>query len=110
MQAGKEWLKSFMNRSANLSIHKREATSLGQATSFNEHNVHTFLKNLNKNLPANKIQPRRIWNMDIGSRRQEGQAAWTGDLCSTRCPSHGSILCQLFRSKHSPDFNMAKEN
>ncbi|XP_043461173.1 uncharacterized protein LOC122497871 [Leptopilina heterotoma] len=62
--ASKDWMLSFMRRHPDLSLRKPQATSLGRATAFNEHNVSMFFTKLKDVIERFNINPENIWNMD----------------------------------------------
>lgn len=62
--AGEEWLYGFMKRNPNLSLRQAENTSLSRNTSFNEHNVKTFIDNLDELIKKIKVPPSLLLNLD----------------------------------------------
>lgn len=63
-RAGKDWIKSFMNRFPSLTLRKPENTSLARATGFNEVSVGQFFDNLERALQKYRIPPEKIYNLD----------------------------------------------
>lgn len=64
--AGKDWMSSFIKRH-HLSLRKPEPCSLARNTSFNQHNVNEFMKNLQtvfEREPSLAVEPNRIYNLD----------------------------------------------
>lgn len=64
--AGLEWLRNFMKRHSFLSIRHPEACSIARSSSFNRHNVETFMDKLKEVLERNPSfsDGSRLWNLD----------------------------------------------
>ena len=91
-EAGREWMKAFMNRNPQLTLRKPEATSIARAGAFNRHNVGEFFTNLTWILKQTGVSGMRI----VKSRRnrihdcpetcegycwQRNKAGWKGHVC-----------------------------
>ncbi|CAH1963196.1 unnamed protein product [Acanthoscelides obtectus] len=64
MMAGVDWLKGFMKRHPDLSIHKSEATSAARAMGFNKVAVDKFHSLLGEIYDKYNLRPDRIYNCD----------------------------------------------
>ena len=62
-KAERDWMWSFMKRH-NLSLRSPEATTLGQATSFNRAIVGISFKNISDIMDRYHFSPENIYNMD----------------------------------------------
>lgn len=62
--AGKDWFYGFRDRHKELSLRAPEPTSLSRATSFNKHNIDSFLNNLKKIYEKYNLSADRIYNCD----------------------------------------------
>ncbi|GFO12186.1 tigger transposable element-derived protein [Plakobranchus ocellatus] len=58
---GRDWLIGFMVHNSKLSLRKPEATSMARGTSFNRHNVATFIKNLEEVYRSIKVIPFNVY-------------------------------------------------
>jgi len=63
-KAGKEWLRSFLRRHAEISIRCPEATSIGRVIGFNRPNVNRFFEAYRAELEKGTFDASRIYNMD----------------------------------------------
>ena len=61
---GAEWFTAFLKHHPSLSICKREATSLAQASGFNPTSVKEFFEDLHAVMVRHKLGLADIWNMD----------------------------------------------
>jgi len=62
--AGKEWLRSFLKRNADLSIRAPEATNISRAVGFNRAQVAIFTNLLKECFQSGKYTAQSIWNVD----------------------------------------------
>ena len=63
--AGKDWLKGFRKRKADITLRQPEPTSLARAAAFNRKNVESFFHNLREVYTrGNNISPQKIFNLD----------------------------------------------
>ena len=62
-KAGKGWWLGFKKRQ-NLALRTPEATSIGRASAFNQHNVTMYFSNLSIALDKYKFEGRQIFNVD----------------------------------------------
>ena len=64
--AGKDWLKGFRKRKADITLRPPEPTSLARAAAFNRKNVGNFFHNLRVYTRGNNISPQNIgiFNLD----------------------------------------------
>ncbi|GFN79162.1 tigger transposable element-derived protein 6-like protein [Plakobranchus ocellatus] len=75
--AGKDWLKGFKSRHAQLSIRTPEPTSIARATAFNKTNVGPFFDKLKQLYEELSLTPERIYN----SIPSPGQVRFSLLLC-----------------------------
>ena len=63
--AGFDWARGFLSRNNSISLRTPEATSIQRMANFNQHNVKTFMDNLENVLRRNPTYgPDQIWNLD----------------------------------------------
>ena len=63
--AGSDWARGFLSRNNSISLRTPEATSIQRMANFNQHNVKTFMDNLENVLRRNPTYgPDQIWNLD----------------------------------------------
>lgn len=61
---GEEWFRSFIKRNPELCVRATQATSLSQATSFNQNNVNAFYDNLQIVMDRYHFEAQDIYNVD----------------------------------------------
>ena len=63
--AGFDWARGFLNRNNDISLRTPEATSIQRIANFNQHNIKTFMDDLENVLKWNpSYGPNQIWNLD----------------------------------------------
>lgn len=65
--AGREWLRGFRMRHPEISLRQPEAVSAARAMAFNRPQIQTFFDTLEMTLEKEKIDVKRIYNMDESS-------------------------------------------